>query len=237
MKSPFDAIIDIFKVVIERSATNQKSNFDNLNKYIIWVVSFSAGGTALIVSNINSFNLMFPHLLIKILLYLFFLSIFSGIVFRYAFFMYNTQLQMVDFYLIGAFSNTDVMTTDYETVEHDNNIDSLINSLKLDFGMDYSHMSKDYAVAPENIKTDIIKFLKEKHRLASDYSKKSLELGLKHVKETFAAAYGISEEKIDKMMFNRSTKKLHFFQKFTNFSFWVCCGSFLLVIILLSIYY
>jgi len=159
MKSPFEAIIEHFQSLLERSSTNQKSNFDNLNKYIIWVVSFSTGGTALIVSNINSFDLMFPHYLIKILLYLLFVSILSGIVFRYAFFMYNTQIQNIEFYLISAFSNMDIMSVDNENIEDENDINKIINSLKINFDMDFAFMLKDYNQAPEQIKIDTLKLI------------------------------------------------------------------------------
>jgi hypothetical protein len=237
MKSPYDAIVEVMRNNLDKQSENQKSNFNNIDKYMIWIVGLSSGAVALIVSNLTSFNKIFPHPLIKLLLFLLFISILCGILFRYLLYKYQIQYQNREMYVYGAFSNMDVMSVDAESIETENDIYKILNALKIDFDVDFMYMAKDYNEAPEAIKIETLNFLKERHKQFSIYTKKSLQLGLDYTIDTLSKAYGISKDKIQKLINEGDLQKLHLYIKLTNIAFWGCCGSFLLVVILLAIYY
>ena len=237
MKSPYEAIVELMHNNLDKQSENQRNNFSNIDKYMIWIVGFSSGAVALIVSNLTSFNKIFPHPLIKLLLFLLFISILCGILFRYLLYKYQEQYQNREMFVYGAFSNMDAMTVDADSVENENDIYKILNSLKIDFDIDFMYMSKDYNEAPETIKIATLNFLKERHKQASIYTKKSYQLGLDYVIDTLSKAYGISKDKIQKIIDEGDLQKLHLYRKLTNIAFWFCCGSFLLVIILLALFY
>ncbi len=147
------------------------------------------------------------------------------------------QYQNREMFVFGAFSNIDAMTVDADSVENENDIYKILNSLKIDFDIDFLYMAKDYGEAPEAIKIGTLNFLKERHKQTPILTKKSFQLGLDYVIDTFSKAYGISKDKIQKLMNDGNQRMLHLYIKLTNIAFWFCCGSFLLVVILLAIYY
>ena len=100
------------------------------------------------------------------------------------------------------------------------------------------YLAKEYNEAPESIKIETLNFLKEKeHRQASVLTKESFQSGLDYIIDTYAKAYGISKEEFQKQLKEVIYRKLHLYRKLTNAAFWFCCGSFLLVVILLAIFY
>ncbi len=237
MKSPYDAIVEVMRNNLDKQSENQRNNFNNIDKYMIWIVGFSSGAVALIVSNLTSFNKIFPHQLIKLLLFLLFISILCGILFRYLLYKYQMQYQNREMFVYGAFSDMDVMSVDAESIEAENDIYKILNALKIDFDVDFMYMAKDYKDAPEAIKIGTLNFLKERHKQLSIATKESLQSGLDYILDTYAKAYGMSKDEFQKQMSGGNLQKLHLYRKLTNIAFWLSCGSFLVVVILLAIYY
>jgi len=237
MNTPYDTIVEIMRNNLDKQSENQRNNFNNIDKYMIWIVGFSSGTVALIVSNLTSFNSIFPHSLLKFLLFLLFISILSGITFRYLLYKYQMQYQDRELYLYSAFSNIDSMTVDADSIETETDIYKILNALKIDFNIDFMYLAKEYNEAPESIKIETLNFLKERHRQASVLTKESFQSGLDYIIDTYAKAYGISKEEFQKQLKGGDLRKLHLYRKLTNAAFWFCCGSFLLVVILLAIFY
>lgn len=237
MKTPYDVIRDVFSNTLQKSSESQRLNFDNLTKFVIWIVGFSTTGIALMVSNINDFKTLFPYPFIKTLLYLLSLSIFSGIVFRYSFYILQAKYQVILNNLIITFSDVDVMSIDVDSMEEENDIVKLINSLKFDFDIDFNYLLKDFNKLTKEDQQNIILFLRKRHKDFAEFAKNNLQDGIDSVRSAMSKAYGISEEKVHKIIYGDPSKNLKFFKKLTNTSFWFCCGSFLIVMILLTIFY
>ena len=65
-------------------------------------------------------------------------------------------------FVYGAFGDRGDMTVDADSVENENDIYKILNSLKIDFDIDFMYMSKDYNEARETIKIATLNFLKRK---------------------------------------------------------------------------
>jgi hypothetical protein len=237
MKTPYNAIREVYYSNLQKASENQNINFNNLNKFVVWIVGFSTTGIALMVSNINNFKTLFPYLFIKILLYLLSLSIFSGVVFRYAFYILQTKYQIILNNLIITFTDVDVMSIDADSVEEENDIVNIINSLKFNFDTDFNYLLKDFNQVGEKEQQNRLLFLRARHKTLSEFTKKNLQDGINDLKSTVSKAYGITEEKAQKIIYGDPSKNVKIFRRLTNASFWFCCGSFLLVMILLTVFY
>lgn len=119
MKSPYDVIIETVRDNLSRSFENSKNNFSSLDKFIIWIVGYSTGATVLIISNFKYLDTVFPYCLLKTILLLLCISVGSGIAFRYALYLFQRLNQNIESYLIGAFSNEDVMGVDVDSLKNE----------------------------------------------------------------------------------------------------------------------
>src|SRR5690348_17672665 len=105
MKRPFDSIRETFFENLDKLKENQRYNFSNSDKYMVWVVGFAIGGLSIIVTNLTQFNQSFSHSIIKAVLILLSISIISGIIYRWSFYLWQVQYQNIEFYFQGAFSD------------------------------------------------------------------------------------------------------------------------------------
>lgn len=80
MERPFENITKTFFDSLERTRENQKYNFSNSEKFMIWIVGFAIGGLSIIVSNTTTLNQSFSHCTIKTILCLLSISIIFGII-------------------------------------------------------------------------------------------------------------------------------------------------------------
>jgi len=95
MKGPFETVTETFFENLDRLKENQRYNFSNSEKFMIWIVGFSIGGLFIIVSNLTQFNQSFSHNILKTILILLSISIISGIVYRWAFYLFQIQYPFV----------------------------------------------------------------------------------------------------------------------------------------------
>lgn len=237
MKSPYDVIIETVRDNLPRSFENSKNNFSSLDKFITWIVGYSTGATVLIISNFKDLDTVFPYYLLKTILLLLCISVGSGIAFRYVLYLLQSLNQNIENYLIGAFSNEDVMGVDVDSLRNETDIKKMINALKVDFDLDYTFVLQGWASLPETEKQLIIEDVKNRHAGMADYTKKSLQLGIETVRDNFKQAYGFSEKEIEKLFTPNNTGKLKTFRRAVNYLFWISSGSFLIVLILFFIFF
>src|SRR5438552_1341512 len=112
MKRAFEALRETFFENLDKLRENQRYSYSNSDKYMVWVVGFSIGGLSIIVTNLTQFSQSFNHVIIKTILILLSISIISGVVYRWAFYLFQVQYQNMEFYLQGAFSNKEIMEID-----------------------------------------------------------------------------------------------------------------------------
>ncbi len=128
---------------------------------MVWIVGFSVGGLSLIVSNISQFDKTFCYTLTKSILILLTISIISGIVYRIAFYAYQSYYRQIEFFLDGAFSNKEFMEIDPDDLEEEIDMKEVIRRMKEDFGEDVSYMSEIYDQADLEVKSFLLNDLKK----------------------------------------------------------------------------
>lgn len=237
MKRPFDTLTETFFENLDRLRENQKYNFSNSEKYMIWIVGFSVGGLAIIVTNITSFNQLFSHCAVKSVLILLTTSIIAGIVYRWAFYMYQIQYQSIEFYLQGAFSAKEMMEIEPDDLSNEPDINEVIRRIKIDFGEDTSYVLEPYYQGDQSVKDYLLKDLINHYKKTGEWSKKDFEFAMEYIKDTFQKAFGLSDKKIEMLFKSNSAKKLKLWGRIVVISFLISCLTFIAVLVLLTVLY
>lgn len=175
MKRPFETITETFFENLDKLKENQRYNFNNSERFMIWIVGFSIGGLSIIVTNLTGLNLSYSHCVIKLILILLSISIISGIIYRWTFYLYQIQYQNIEFYLQGAFSTKETMQTEPEDLSNETDIKEVIRRLKLDFNEDMSFILKDYIKANDTGKQFLLDDLKAYYKSIGTNVKKEYE--------------------------------------------------------------
>jgi hypothetical protein len=204
---------------------------------MVWIVGFSIGGLTIILTNLTSFSQMFSHGILKLVLVLLSASIISGIVYRWAFYLYQVQYQNIEFYLQSAFSDKEIMETDPDDLSKETDIKEIVWRLKVDFGEDLSHVLEIYEKIDANHKLLLIEDLKRHYRRTGEWAKKDYEGAIKYAKDTFRKAFGASEKKVDRLFNSNSASALKFWGRIVTIAFLISCLTFIIVLILLTILY
>ena len=237
MKRPYEAIKEMFFENLTQLRENQKYNFSNSEKFMIWLVGFSIGGLSLIVTHLTEFNELYSRNIIKTVLVLLTISIVSGIVYRWAFYLFQIQYQGIEFYLKGAFSNQEIMDIDADDLEEEQDIKEVVRRMKVDFGEDVSHVIEIFNQVDSNAKLFLLQDLKSYHKRTAAWAKADYDLAIGYVKDTYKNAFGISDKKIEKMFSSTSRYLLKFWGSVVTIAFFISCLSFIAVIVLLTILY
>jgi hypothetical protein len=237
MKRPFDTVKDLFFENLDKSLENVRYNFSNSEKFMVWIVGFSIAGLSIIVTNLTKFNQDFNHSIIKAILILLSISIISGIIYRWAFYAFQTQFQNIEFYLRGAFSNPDIMETDPKDLTNIVDIKEVVRLLKIDFGEDHSPLLEVYEKEDSEGKELLLSDLKKHYNNIGEWAKKDFELGLNYAKNTFKEAYGLTDKKADKLFKPTNSSLFKIYGSITTIAFLLSCLSFISVIIILCVAY
>jgi hypothetical protein len=94
MKRPYEFVIENFFENLDKVKENQRYNFNSSERFMIWIVGFSIGGLSIIVTNITQFSQSFNHSIIQVILVLLSISIISGILYRWFFYLFQIQLSI-----------------------------------------------------------------------------------------------------------------------------------------------
>jgi hypothetical protein len=238
MKRPSDTIRDFCFDNLEKSLENQRFNFSNSEKFMLWIVGFSIGGLSIIVTNLTEFNQIFKYSITKTVLILLVISIVFGIFYRLAFYLYQIKFQGVEFYLRGALSNPEtVMQINTEDISEIDDINEIVHLIKIDFGDDKSNLLEVYTNVDEATKAQIIQDLKEYYLRMGEWAKKDYELGMTYIKDIYKNALGVSQKKIDKIADSYSAKSFQIFGFITISCLIISLLSFVFVLIILCIKY
>lgn len=237
MKRPFETIRENIFSNLDRQRENQKYNFDNSEKFMLWIVGFSVGGISLIAGNVASLNQVYNHGTLKTVLVLLSISIISGIVYRWAFYLYQIQYQIIEFFLQGAFSNIQVMETDPNAISNETNVYVVIRRLNSDFGEDVSNTVEKYLTVDETLKNMVLEDLKNHYKMLAEWAKRDYDFGIQYTKEIFHEAFGYSHGKIDKIFESKPSKKFKIFGWVTVIAFFITCLTFISVLIVLLVLY
>lgn len=238
MKRPFESITETFSNSLERVRENQITNFANAERFLVWIVGFSIGGVSIIFSNLTSINQNYCVSDIKIVLWCLCLSIISGLIFRWSFFKMQTYYQNIEFFLQGAFSNTEaMMETDPQDLSDTNEVQEIIRKLKFDYDLDYNFILETFDNYDDDNKEIIKQNLKNNYKIAAENVKKEYELSMDYVQDVYSRAFGISKEKIQKLLNKSQSKYFKIYGKISDVAFLISCLSFLFAIIYLAILY
>jgi len=237
MKRPFEFVMDTFFENLEKHRENQRNNFNNSEKFMIWVVGFSIGGLSIIVTNLAQFSNSFDHFTIKTILVLLSTSIISGILYRWFFYIYQIHYQSIEFYLQGAFSRQQIIEINPDDISNENDINEVVRRLKIDYGDDVSHVLDEYAKLNPEGKQIVMNDLKNRYQIMAQSAKQEFEFAMNYAKDTYQKAFGLSDKIANKMFQPNSSKKFKLFGKLTTISFLISCLSFITVVIIMCVKY
>lgn len=237
MKRPFDTVQEIFFENLEKLRENQRYNFSNADKYMVWVVGFAIGGLSIIVTNLTQFNQSFSHFTIKTILVLLATSIISGILYRWAFYLWQIQYQSIEFYLQGAFTDKEIMEIDPDDLTNETDIKEVVRRIKTDFGEDFSHILSIYNQANDAGKEYLLNDMKNHYKKTGEWAKKDFEFAMNYVRGIYKSAFGLSQKKIDKLFNADTAENLKFYGRTVAITFFLSCLSFISVVIILCIKY
>ncbi len=238
MKSPFEAVWEIFLENLDRQKENRKFNFSNLDRFMIWIVGFSISGIAIIVSNLTSLNRIFNHGVIKTILILLSLSIVAGIIYRFAFYLYQMQYQIIEAYLQVIFSGKEVMEIEPKNLTNETDINKIIKHIKDAYGEDVSYVLRVYDSGDEKSKNLLVDSLKDHYKKAGEWAKNDFESAINSVKDIYKNTFGLSQKKTDKMFAGSNTSyKLKIYDWIITIALSVSCLCFIGVIIILVVLY
>lgn len=237
MERPFESITKTFFNSLEKVRENQKTNFANSEKFMIWIVGFAIGGISIIASKSTSLNNNFTYCSIKTILCLLSITIIFGIIYRWAFYMYQIQYQKIEFYLQGAFSKSNMLETEPRNLENISDLKEIIRVLKIDFNQDCSNAIIGFENHNLTKQNEIINELKEYYRKLGIRTKKEYEFTMNYIKDVYSSAFGISKNKIERIFNQKTSKYLKIYGTMTLFSFLLSVTSFITVILILAIGY
>lgn len=238
MKRPFEEIIDIYSENLERIRENQLRNFENSERFMLWVVGFAIGGLSLVISNLSSFHNHYNYIIIKIVLVSLAISVISGIVYRWAFYSLQIQYQQIEFYLKGAFSNRRMMQTDRQDVSKETDFKRLAFIMNYDFGVDLTHKIEEYDNAEDpNIREFLLEDLKNYYRDMNELAIEEYNSTMIYVNGIYQKAFGLTNEQIERINITDIAKLLKLYGKITIGGFIISCLTFAFVIVLLTVLY
>jgi len=238
MKNPFILLREISLENFEKTKNNVQIIFQNIEKFILWIVGFSVGAIGIIISNFETFLKYFNHCELKKSLILFVASLIFGIFNRYSIIMFQTYFQHIENFIRLSLTNYDFPELEPENIENESDIITLINYFKNDYDLDYSHFYNNYIIADAIEQKNIISKLKKDHNeLGKIYNKLYFD-GLENVRGIYKQAFDLSEEKSKKLFYQPHSKvamKFNIWKYLVDFFFIFSCLFFVLGVINLII--
>lgn len=237
MKRPFEFVMDNFFENLDKVKENQRYNFNNSERFMIWIVGFSIGGLSIIVTNLAQFTNSFDYSTIKTILILLSTSIISGILYRWFFYIYQIHYQSIEFYLQGAFSNQQIMEVNPDDISNENDVKEVIRRLKIDYDDDVSNVLDEYSKLNPEGKLIVLNDLKSRYQFIAQGIKREYEFAMNYAKDTYKEAFGLSDKTFERMFQPNSSKRFKLFERLTSISFLISCLSFIAVVTILCIKY
>lgn len=239
MKNPFELIREIELNNLEQKIKNFELNIQNIEKFILWIVGFSVGGIALIISNIDKLKNNFDDCTLKKALVFFIISVLFGILNRYAIHKLQVYSQITDIFLRVSLSNYDFPELVPEELNKNDDFYKIIDRFKIDFNLDYSRYIKEFEnLTNPDQKLKTIKELRERHKEISKFAQETFLEGQENVRRIYKEAYGFSDKRSENIYYYpqfKVAKKFNLWKYFVDLTFIFCCLTFLIGILILVI--
>lgn len=191
----YEILIDRFKVTFpqyKKEVFERKRQTENV---ITWIVGLSTGVITVIFSQFEKIGLIIPVVSLKYAVFLFVLTIISGVIFRIVYY----ELEQLEGDIVLEFENyCAAATTDFSSprlITEWNTIEDIINYLKEDMGVDIDYNS----LINRNLNREFWVDLYNK-----EYAnwEKSAKEGLANLGKAMAPVIGISREDGEKLYDN-----------------------------------
>ena len=235
MKTPFEGVREMFLENVQSQKDLTRFVYTQRDKLLVWLVGFSIGGIALIVSNITTLNELLCYCIIKLVLILLTLSVFSGIVCRMAEIKCQQHLGTIEMFLHTAFSNKEMENIYSSIPEDEEDADIILKTIKEDFGVDLIYLKDKYDTSDNEYKKTLLKSFKDYHKKMSKRANVSFASAQTFAKETYQKAFDLTPEELDKLWKFESGKHLKFNGIISQVSFFICCGTFVTAVIILCV--
>jgi hypothetical protein len=237
MKRPFDTVRQMFLKNLSKTRENSRSNFEQLDKFMVWIVGFSIGGVSILATNLSQFTRAYNHDLVKIILILLSISIITGIIYRWSFYLFQVEYQAAEFYFESAFADEDFMQIDPDDLSEEKDYKEVVRRLKEDYGEDHSNLINIYENSDNDKRKFLLSDLIRHYHKVGEWAKKDFEIAVEYAKDTYQKAFGLSAKKIDKIFNSSSAFWLRVYSKVTSVAFLISCISFVAVLVLICVKY
>jgi len=191
MKRPSESIKEMFLDILEKDNESNLMVFQNLDKLMTWLVGFAIAGFSLLLTKVSDDIDFLTKRYIYIVLLLLAISTISGILFRLAFYLYQSEYRKVVLFLNLKFKEREFMnvTNNIESVK---SVSELKKIFEEDFGEDITPYIEieNLTKSTEEIKLERLKiYYNETKKWASDDYNHAME----YVVESFAEGLGLNE--------------------------------------------
>jgi hypothetical protein len=233
MKRPQEAVNELFIQFLETHRNNQKENFDNLEKFMVWIVGISFGGMSLMITNMEKVGKVMSYELSRTILTLLCLSIVTGIIYRITFALFISHYQLIQHNIRVDFSTAREYVTGYTELTGETDAQAVALLLKMHFDIDASDTLTEYEQADLEEKSRLLQHLKNRYRDAVSWAQDDVKAGMDRAKSIFQKHFEISAKRADKMINRRPAIGFKIFGALTILFFTTSILSFLTVIIML----
>jgi len=234
MKSPYDEVVSIFRENLNDAVENDKSAQSFLDSFTTWLLGLSVGSIALLIGNIEAISKYYSICTIKGIVILLPISIIFGILHRLLLFYLTVKYNHALFYVKGALSEKEVMTTEIVDLSTISSIDELVMVGKLDFDIDFSKERLVYNDLDDTNKKllfdDMLRYYHETNLRA----KKSFEDGMEYVTKIMKDVYLYQGKsyKISLEAKNPNLQKLNILQ---IYCLYLSCLTFIIALIMVMV--
>ncbi len=234
MKSPWDAITELAFDHSKQAKENLRANFKFSDSFMTWIVGFSIAGISLIVGNVGKLDATFHHSSLKFAVVLLTISVISGVLYRWFYYLFQIQHQLIEYKIYGAFMKEEFQAMEPDDLTETRDIKDVLWSLKNDYDEDLSSELERYASVDDVNKAAILKSLIEHYHNVGNQVQKEYESTIEYVKNTYKEAYGLSVKQTDKIFKPSKCRLFKIYRWIVAITYFISCFSFIAVLLMLG---
>ncbi|WP_426667555.1 hypothetical protein ACPPVU_16150 [Mucilaginibacter sp. McL0603] len=177
--------------------------WEKVDAWITWFVGFSIGGLALLAGNLDKLSCKIPKDDIHLIFIWLFISILSGVFYRYVYLWFYRSLLLIHFRLRMDFTSTAYFPP-FPVLTRNESFFELVILIKEYTGQDFSNLLQSFMDADQERRSLIFAFLNDFYAKSElNYERQKSEV-LNHIKERFQVYHGKSIDSVeDKVRFKR----------------------------------
>lgn len=199
MKRPFEDLIETISENLVKMNENENKNLEFIQQYLVWMIGFSTGALYLLISNVVNFKGIFSYGVIKAIIIFLSISVVCGIISRFAFILYQAEVNNSLFFLKESFSNKKRIPDTFEDISTETDAKKIVDLLKYYFDEDLTFAFDLYNNSDERGQIILLESFKKTYQNLTEWAKRDYELALAFIDDTMKKAYRYSDKEIKRI--------------------------------------